>query len=175
MMKVIFLIVSLVLLSACQSSQVNLTHKLAEMSPPTSTNSMCQFNLTEFHNVASDETLGKVAATKVDLDVDKWAKMSLKRVDITPNDQTSRQMKVTLFKSYIHSVLTSMAANVVFKVEYRDNDQVDYQPAQYFRGKAVATNWSTGQGELFDTLNEAMDLAVAKISGRYRRLCLAGQ
>lgn len=170
-MKVLIVILSLLLLCACQSSQVNLTHKL-EQSPVAAVDyGACDLYLHEFDNLVTQADVGTVARTQVDIDVAKWATLSLQRANISSENVKDYQLKVTLLKSYIRSVHTSMVANVVFKVEHRHGTEDVYQAPQYFRGKAVSTNWASGEGELFETLSEAMDNALIKLKRHYSEGC----
>lgn len=121
----------------------------------------CSYHLNEYSDSRESKSLGIVALTIVESDVNEWALSALRKHNIdSENIETHPKVKVTLLKAYIHSLMTSMAANVVFKIEYTTED-IGTKNVKYVRGHEVDVNWNSGEGEILATLNKAMGKAIA--------------
>ena len=140
----------------------------------------CSFYLNEFEDARQSKSLGIVALTIVESDVEKWALSALNQYNIdNKNSVELPHVKVSLVKAYIHSMMTSMAANVVFKIEYPDTDKVLTKENEtnsivikYVRGYEVNVNWNSGEDEILSTLNKAMSNAIAKARNELdQKLC----
>ncbi|WP_286266627.1 hypothetical protein [Thalassotalea atypica] len=115
-----------------------------------------------FSDARASKSFGVVALTIVEGDVEQWVLSALEQYNIdTASAKVSPYVKVTLLKAYIHSLMTSMAANVVLKVEYLP-EKSEQNKIVYVRGHEVDVNWNSGEDEILVTLNKAMGKAISK-------------
>ncbi|NMP32730.1 hypothetical protein HII17_14300 [Thalassotalea sp. M1531] len=121
----------------------------------------CGFILNSYLDARESKSLGFVALTIVESDVEAWLLSALEKNNIkAQNNMANAHIDVTLVKAYIHSMQTSMAANVVIKVAFVNGK--DKQKPKYYRGHEVSVNWASGEGEIAEALNKAMGNAIAK-------------
>lgn len=143
------------------SSEYNHKFKRSNKAKQLSNIAECSFHLADFKDGRESKSLGVVALTIVENDVNKWALSALEKYNIKENNaNTLPHVKVTLVKAYIHSLMSSMAANVVFKIEYKSSAKE--QKTNYVRGHEVDVNWNSGESEILSTLNKAMGKAISK-------------
>lgn len=132
----------------------------------------CPYQMVAFVDGRKSKSLGIVGWSVIENDVEGWSQKALNIFNIkTENTDSNIAVKVALIKAYIHSVNTSMTANVVFKVETKDPISGDFDKPRYFRGYTVNANWATGRGEILEAMNEAMTNAVSKIRLAYDKKC----
>jgi hypothetical protein len=132
----------------------------------------CPIKLEKYQDLRRSKSLGTVAFTIVENDVEKWVKSAMAHYNIKEtNDTNVSRIEVSLVKAYIQSMLTSMSANVVLSVKQYDVDTGQYGKRMIFRGHDVSTNWNSGDGEISATLNQAISNALLKIKVSMRELC----
>ncbi len=167
-MRYLILIFVSVFLIGCSVNTVTLapeySHKFKRSAKASKLSEIakCSYRLDSFSDARASKSFGVVALTIVEGDVEQWVLSALEQYNIdTASAKVSPYVKVTLLKAYIHSLMTSMAANVVLKVEYLP-EKSEQNKIVYVRGHEVDVNWNSGEDEILVTLNKAMGKAISK-------------
>lgn len=168
------------ILAGCQVNTTHLVHDYE--APPASLTAdiasyrdmKCPITLFSYEDHRQSKTMGSVAFTIVESDVDRWVEGALEHVNISHQVvANSGALKLTLVKAYIQSLRGNMAANVVFGAQFKGPDDEDFSDKRYFRGHEVEVNFSSTQGEIKATLNKAIAKALARIKTAYSEGCSA--
>lgn len=167
-------------ISGCQVNTTHLQHDYK--APPASLTAdiasqhdmKCPITLFSYEDHRQSKTMGSVAFTIVESDVDRWVASALDHVNISHEALASGGMlKLTLAKAYIQSLRGNMAANVVFGAQFKGPEDEEFSDKRYFRGHEVEVNFSSTQGEIKTTLNKAIAKALARIKAAYSESCTA--
>jgi len=171
-MKILAILVSLII-CGCQSSSVTLESKYTHSVKTNAQDSnFCQFHLDSYTDLRNSKSLGVVAGTVVDTDIEPRLLGAFLHLNINKkNINQFNGVRINLIKAYVTSVSSSMAANVVISIEYKKRSDEIYQTKNIYRGRSVLGNWSSGEGEISLLLNKAIGKMVRKIKTDIAKHC----
>ena len=171
-MSKLLLILIVNVLSGCQATTVKLApeyHLSNKQKANHENRRNCPIYLEEFLDLRQSKSIGTIAFSIVETDIEKVILSALEQFNISKeNTLAGSRIKIALVKAYVNSLNTSMAANVVLSTEFKVDNDSNYQPKKFFRGYDVSVNWNSGESEILSLINKAIETAIVNLK---KRLC----